>query len=1088
MTVPGSRSEDTADVRTVTVMVTDLVGSTDLRVGLGEDAADDLQLTHDVLLRAAVEGHGGAVIKGLGDGVLAVFSSASDAVAAATAAQQAAYAHTRRQPELPLDLRVGLSAGDVIFRDDDCFGTPVVEASRLCAVALGGQILAADLVRVLGRGRGGTAFTAAGIRELKGLPDPVAVATVGWEPPDVSPAGSAFPPRLARQAPLPFSGRTPELDRLTELWKRAANGEKWLVTISGEAGIGKTRLVAELARWVYDGGGTVLFGHSDEEVGIPFQAFVEALEQHAPSVRSAADLGRYPGDLARLAPDLALQVPDLQPALEGDPETERYRLLEAVASWLAATSRSTPVLFILDDLHWADRPTLLLLRHLMRSTELARVLFVGTYRHTDVDRTDPLGEVLSDLRREYTVDRVQLTGLDVSGISELLTKAAGQMVDPRVDELAQALWSETEGHPFFLQEIILHLLETGRVVQRDGVWTTDLEIGDLGIPEGIRDVVGRRLSRLSDSANQLLSIGSVIGPTLDVDLLVEVSSLPGTQVLDALEEAMGAALLRELDADTFEFTHALVRSTLYEELSATRRVRIHRQIAEALEARQGDPGVLAYHFRLGSSPDRRVVDYAAAAGREALDGLAFDLAVTLFSQAVEAAEDLDLALVYRGRLLIELGTAQRYASMPEHRSTLLRAARLGLEAGDVELVADAALANSRGLWSVTGGLDEERVEVLEAALAGLGQEESTRRAALMATLANELFWRDPDLRRLKLADGAVDLARRLGDDRCLLRVQTTRQVAAWTPDRVSSLYAELPDIMDRASRVDDAQDHVYALAWSIVHSMEMRDLARASSAQARMAEVAEETNNLYFRWLAAVYGTMLRSLSGSGDDVEVAASTALQYGQEANQPDAFVWYAPQLMVARTLQGRVEEILDVLRVEASNPGLPIWLPVLAGALLEAGHVDEAKDVFEVLPAGDPLPWDGMWLLGHGYLAEVISALGSVEQATAEFRTLSPYAGMVPCIGTTVRHSLTLDLATLAARAGEGDTAEVLFARAYDEHLAMSGEYFLAETELAWARFRRSRNLTADDSLLAAARSRAERLGFAGIRARAIELSS
>lgn len=1084
----AEEGRDEPDIRTVTVMVTDLVGSTGLRVGLGEEAADDLQLTHDRLLRKAVEDHGGSTVKGLGDGLLAVFSSASDAVAGAIAAQQAAYVHTRERPGLPLELRVGISAGDVIFRDGDCFGTPVVEASRLCSVAVGRQILAADLVRVLGRGRGGTTFTAAGARELKGLPDPVAVVIVGWEPPDLSSSGLAFPVRLGGQPPLPFSGRVHELNRLKELWKRVTTGEKCLATISGEAGIGKTRLAAELARSVHENGGAVLFGHCDEEVGIAFQPFVEALEQFAGSVGSAAELGRYGGDLARLAPSLGVRFPDLEPALEGDLETERYRLFDAVASWLAVSSRTVPVLLVLDDLHWADRPTLLLLRHLMRSSELGRVLFLCTYRQTDIDRAHPLREVLSDLRREGAVDRVSLMGLDVSGITELLVKAAGHRVDVRVEEMAAALWSETEGHPFFVQEIILHLLETGRVVQRDGIWTTDLEIGDLAIPEGIRDVVGRRMSRLSDQANEVMSIASVVGPNFGVDLLAVVSGLPTTQVLDALEEAMGAALLRELDAGTFEFTHSLVRSTLYEELTATRRARRHRQIAEALETGPRDPAVLAYHFRRGSSPDRRAAEYAAEAGRLAMNGLAFDQAVSLFSQAIEAAEDLGLSPTYRGRLLVELGTAQRYASMPEHRATLLRAARLGVEVGDVDLLADAALANNRGLWSVTGGLDQERVDVLEAALAGLGQAESAKRAAVMATLAGELFWRDPELRRMRLADEAVELARRLGDERCLLRVQTIRQVAAWTPDRVRSLYEELPEILDRAVRVEDAQDHVYALAWCIVHSLEMRDLGGASSAQGRMWELAHETNNPYFRWLAAVYGTMLKMVSGSGEEVEVAAARALQYGQEANQPDAFMWFAPQLMVARMLQGRVEEILDVLRDEAANPGLPVWRPVLAGALLQAGHADEARDVLAALPDGDPLPWDGMWLLGHGYMAELISVLGTKEQAEREHRTLLPYAGMIPCIGTSVRHSLTLDLATLAARAERAADAEVLFARAYGEHQALGCQYFLAETELAWGRFLRIKDPVRADPLLAAAASRSEHLGFASIRATALELSS
>ena len=265
------------------------------------------------------------------------------------------------------------------------------------------------------------------------------------------------------------------------------------------------------------------------------------------------------------SPLLPQQIPAVDPPLKSDPETERYRLFDAVAAWLAALSTRTPVLLVLDDLHWAEKPTLLLLRHVVRSPEPLRLLVVGTYRDTDLDRSHPLGEVLADLRRDRAVERLALGGLDVAGITELMANAAGDRMDLRIAELAQLLWSETEGNPFFVQEILLSLVESGRLVQRDGVWTTDLEIAELGIPEGVREVVGRRLSRLSEAANTVLSIASVVGQAMDVDVLVAVSALPEDAVIDALDEASSAALLRESASGTYEFTHALVRSTLYDE-------------------------------------------------------------------------------------------------------------------------------------------------------------------------------------------------------------------------------------------------------------------------------------------------------------------------------------------------------------------------------------------------------------------------------------------------------------------------------------------------------------------------------------------
>ena len=350
------------------------------------------------------------------------------------------------------------------------------------------------------------------------------------------------------------------------------------------------------------------------------QPFVEALE----ALLLARDpilavLGRHAGEMARLVPALPQQMPTLDPPLKSDPETERYRLFDAVAAWLAALSTQTPVLLVLDDLHWAEKPTLLLLRHVVRSPEPMRLLVVGTYRDTDLDRSHPLGEVLADLRRVALSSAPALGGLDVAGITELMANAAGDRMDLRIVELAQVLWSETEGNPFFVQEILLSLVESGRLVQRDGVWTTDLEIAELGIPEGVREVVGRRLSRLSEAANTVLSIASVVGQAMDVDVLVAVSALPEDAVIDALDEASSAALLRESASGTYEFTHALVRSTLYDELSATRRTRRHRQIGEFLEAHGGDAASLAYHFRRSGSSDLRALDYASAAAERALE-------------------------------------------------------------------------------------------------------------------------------------------------------------------------------------------------------------------------------------------------------------------------------------------------------------------------------------------------------------------------------------------------------------------------------------------------------------------------------------
>ncbi|MGH9009086.1 MAG: ATP-binding protein, partial [Acidimicrobiia bacterium] len=446
---------------TATVLFTDLVGSTELRGRLGEEAAEDLRRKHDELLARAVEGHGGRVVKGLGDGIMAAFSGAADAVAAAVAIQQAVDRFNRSgKAPVPLAVRVGLSAGDVTFEDDDVHGTPVVEASRLCGAAVGGEILASEIVRWLGGAQGAPSFIPVGSLELKGLATPVPTVRVEWEPV----RASTIPmPALLTDVGRIFVGRDAELERLQQLWKEATAGERRVALLAGEPGVGKTRLAAEVAIRVNDRGGAVLAGRCDEDLGVPYQPFVEALRHfvdHTPSQALEERLGRYGGELARLVPELSERVADLPAPLRSDPETERYRLFDAVAAWLTAAAAEEPLVLVLDDLQWAAKPTLLLLRHIVRTSDVGRLLILGTYRDTELTHDHPLVELLADLRRDGTIERLPLSGLDDAGVAAFVEQAAGQALDEDGLALARAIYQETEGNPFFVREVLRHLAET----------------------------------------------------------------------------------------------------------------------------------------------------------------------------------------------------------------------------------------------------------------------------------------------------------------------------------------------------------------------------------------------------------------------------------------------------------------------------------------------------------------------------------------------------------------------------------------------------------------------------------------------------
>src|SRR5262245_50231969 len=351
-------------VQTVTILITDLVGSTALESRVGPVVADELRDEHFSLLRGIVGEAGGREVKSMGDGLMAAFGSAAAAVSCAVSLQQCFEKRNRSAAESLL-IRVGVSSGDVTTVEGDVFGMPVTEAARLCDRCSAGQILANELVAHLAAGRG-PAFTAVGPLELKGLPEPLGTVEILWEP--VLASIIALPERLRELPATGYVGRVAERERLSELLGEASEGSLRLALISGEAGVGKTRLAAHLALEAHGQGATVLYGRCDEDLAVPYQPWAQTLGhliKEAPHALLDAHLGRHGGDLARLVPALGARVDELPSPRQSDPETERYMLYAAAAGLLERAAEEDPLLLILDDLHWADSPTLSLLRHVV---------------------------------------------------------------------------------------------------------------------------------------------------------------------------------------------------------------------------------------------------------------------------------------------------------------------------------------------------------------------------------------------------------------------------------------------------------------------------------------------------------------------------------------------------------------------------------------------------------------------------------------------------------------------------------------------------------------------------------------------------
>lgn len=999
-----------AGTETATVLFTDMVGSTVLRQTLGDDGADELRRQHDRMVRDAVAAHGGREVKGTGDGFMCVFGAAAEGVTAAVAMQQAFVRFNRRAPA-PLGLRVGLSAGDVVWEEGDCFGTPVVEARRLCDAADTGQVLVSEIVRLLAGSRGGHGFVALPPLALKGLTDPVAACEVAWRS-DEAEAQLPLPRVLAGEDTVGFVGRDEERGRLTTAWKEAQAGTRQVVLVSGEPGVGKTRLVAETARAAHDDGAIVLFGRCDEDMGVPYQPFVEALDGYMAAaspddVREHA--GRLSGDLARVLPRLAELVSGLPDPVLADPETERYQQFEAVHCFLASLTRTAPVVLVLDDLHWAAQPTLLLLRHLLKGDTATALLVLGTYRDTDLSRSHPLANFLADLRRTDHAERVDLRGLPEDDVTELIRAAAGQDLDADIMELARDVWAETEGNPFFVGQMLRHLVETGAVVQGgDGRWVRGANAGQIGLPEGVREVIGRRLNRLDDDTNTVLATAAVIGREFDAALLVEASDAGAEAVFDGLEQAEEARLLVPVAGrpGRYAFAHALVRSTLYDELPTTRRLRLHRRVGVALEARgvAGSVDELARHWSEATAlgDTERAVTYCRRAAAQAMERLAWEEAVGWYERALTALEDQGDDET-RAELLIAMGDALwSVGDLVPSRQRLDEAIAAARRAGDAELFARAALGRGgRRAWVDPGLVDEALVAALEEALDRLPPEDSPLRALVMGRLSSELYFRtEAHERRTALSEESVAMVRRTGDRDALGSLLSNYHWGAWVPGNTVERLAIGRELLDVALETGNREREATAWQQIGIDSWELGDIEMARRSLFEQREHYGTLRLAEGAWILSVIGGALALFEGRFDDAERLMYEGLANAERLETPTAMQMYGIQMIALRRVRGGLEEMVPLAAAMVEEyPAIPAWRTGLAYALVESGDLDGAAEQLRIL-APDRfavIPKDANWHVGVALCAYVAEAVGDGENAAVLYELLEPLNHLWVCAG-------------------------------------------------------------------------------------------
>jgi DNA-binding SARP family transcriptional activator/tetratricopeptide (TPR) repeat protein len=894
-----------------------------------------------------------------------------------------------------------------------------------------------------------------------------------------------------------FVGRGPELRRLHAAWTDARQGRRRTVLVAGEAGIGKTRLVTELATLAEQDGAVVLAGRCDQHLGVPYLPLREAVGRQLatyPSERLRTLLGSRTAALVRFWPELAWRLPTLptQPAV--GPEADPYLLFDALTGLLEAMAVTGPLLLVVDDLHGADEATLLLLRSLARAWRPARLLTVLTYQD---DRRAPrtsLTAALGDLVRSPGAELLTLRGLDDDEVAAMAAATVARPLGPGGPALAHVLRERTGGNPFLVAELLRHLVETGALGAGDAAEVAAGPAAD-DVPESVRWVVGQRMVRLGGPVEHVLGVAAVIGQQADVAVLGRVADLGYDHLLSALDTAVAAGLLevRPGAPGRYAFHHPIVRDLLYRKLAAGERARLHRRVGEALQELTGGTsllGELADHFELAGSPFAdRAVDYARLAGEEAFAKGRYEEAAHRRGQALAV---LDRAGAVdpgrRGELLLGQGDAWAAAGQAgPATAAYLRAAATSRSAGLAGGLARAALGlgGPTGIWSVE--LDRAvPTGLLGDALEAAGPGDSKARALLLARLA---AWRTAG-ELLGDGDGppagfgeAVAMARRTGDRETLAAVLADQEVA-WSgvlrPDGPGAALAATAELDGLAAELGDeglAYQAGKARAGALLAAGDLDGVDRLTEREAR---VARDRRAPHRGWLSLRLRSSTALLRGAFRDSERLAEAALDLGRRPVGAAASLAHGVHLVFLRWLQGRPDEVEALLeRLVAQQAwGAHAWPKLLPLAYAGQGREADARRRLDAamaaLPGGRP---------SIAELVAAVAACGQVGDGDAAGRLwplLAPWAGHHLAAGHTYLGAADHHLGILAATAGRWRDGQRHFQAALAAHERLGTRPWQALTAQAYAGLLRGRDGRGDQAraagLDATAQATAGRIGM------------
>ncbi len=943
------------------------------------------------------------------------------------------------------------------------------------------------LLRLLAKDPNERPESAAAIPEaLRAIVDSASTTAPAAAESDVNP--------LDRLASGIFVGREKEMDELRAGLEDSLSGRGRLLMLVGEPGIGKTRTSEEFATYARLRNVQVLWGRCYEGEGAPaYWPWVQIIRSYVRDKEPKelmSEMGPGAADIAQVVSEVKERLPGLPAPPTLEPEQARFRLFDSITTFLKNASKDTPLMVVLDDLHWADKPSLLLLQFLARELRGSRLLVLGTYRDVELRRQHPLAQTLGELNRENLSQRILLRGLTEHDVRRFVEVTAG--TSPPAT-LVQAVYRETEGNPFFVNEIVRLLVADGRLEHAEAVTTWSVTI-----PQSVKEVVGRRLDHLSEECNKVLTIGSVIGREFGLRVLEKVSDVKGDRLLEALEEAMGARVIAELPraTDQYWFSHALIRETLYEELSTTRRVRLHRQIGEALEETdpEGNLPQLAYHFgeaAPGGDVDK-AVDYAKRAGDKSIAINAWEDAVISFDRAMQSLElNPTPDDVVKFDLLLGLGMALHGAGEPVRaKQTFLRAVEVARALGDADRLGHAAHGFSLGIE--TGQIDQESIDVITEALDALGEVDTGTRARLLARLAQKLqFAGDPD-RVLQIDEEALEVARRSGDLLAIVEATSGSFLSRGQRDTPAEMLANADALLRLADETGSIEGRFWGRLQRLSAFNYMGDAAARDIELAELRKVAEECRQPFYLFFPPLIDAMRAMADGHWTEAEALASRALAAGQAPHGLAALGQFGAQMFALRREKGRMAEMEGPTRGYVDQfPLIPAWRAGLAYLYCELGRLDDARVEYGICGEPNAILSDWNWPITIALLCEVCWHLDDQEGAAKLYGVFLPFENRNVIVGAqaNVYGSSSRLLGLVATTLERWEDAETHFNDAIEMNQSLSPPC------LGWTQFQYADMLLRRDNagdrdkalgLLARALDIAQRLEMKALLERALAL--